>query len=251
MASISDSSRPPRWRLATEAVSLIARAYRAVGRLGERGPADGEKLMVIPGFLADDRTTLGLQRALARAGYRVTGWGLGLNKGVRADTLHKIVDRVERFGGGRPVILVGWSLGGIYARQLAKMLPDEVRGVITLGSPFNGDPRATNAWKLYEFTSGHKVDDRERHMGGAISDSPPVPTTAIYSRSDGICAWQNCVENDLPHTESIEVEASHCGLGHHPAVVYAVADRLAQPEGQWKKFDRSGFKALFYPDPKR
>jgi hypothetical protein len=219
--------------------------------LAPRG--DGHPVLVLPGLVTSDRSTVPLRSFLKGRGYATYGWALGRNYGPLPGFEQKMLDRVKQLADkhGRKVSLVGWSLGGIYARQLAKMLPDEVRGVITLGSPFNGDPRATNAWKLYEFTSGHKVDDRERHMGGAISDSPPVPTTAIYSRSDGICAWQNCVENDLPHTESIEVEASHCGLGHHPAVVYAVADRLAQPEGQWKKFDRSGFKALFYPDPKR
>jgi hypothetical protein len=219
--------------------------------LAPRG--DGHPVLVLPGLVTSDRSTVPLRSFLKGRGYATYGWALGRNYGPLPGFEQKMLDRVKQLADkhGRKVSLVGWSLGGIYARQLAKMLPDEVRGVITLGSPFNGDPRATNAWKLYEFTSGHKVDDRERHMGGAISDSPPVPTTAIYSRSDGICAWQNCVENDLPHTESIEVEASHCGLGHHPAVVYAVADRLAQPEGAWKKFDRSGFKALFYPDPKR
>ncbi|MCV3240807.1 esterase/lipase family protein [Mesorhizobium sp. ZC-5] len=219
--------------------------------LAPRG--DGHPVLVLPGLVTSDRSTVPLRSFLKGRGYATYGWALGRNYGPLPGFEQKMLDRVKKLADkhGRKVSLVGWSLGGIYARQLAKMLPDEVRGVITLGSPFNGDPRATNAWKLYEFTSGHKVDDRERHMGGAISDSPPVPTTAIFSRSDGICAWQNCVENDLPHTESIEVEASHCGLGHHPAVVYAVADRLAQPEGQWKKFDRSGFKALFYPDPKR
>lgn len=219
--------------------------------LAPRG--DGHPVLVLPGLVTSDRSTVPLRTFLKGRGYATYGWALGRNYGPLPGFEDKMLDRVKQLADkhGRKVSLVGWSLGGIYARQLAKMLPDEVRGVITLGSPFNGDPRATNAWKLYEFTSGHKVDDRERHMGGAISDSPPVPTTAIYSRSDGICAWQSCVENDLPHTESIEVEASHCGLGHHPAVVYAVADRLAQPEGQWKKFDRSGFKALFYPDPKR
>jgi hypothetical protein len=219
--------------------------------LAPRG--DGHPVLVLPGLVTSDRSTAPLRSFLKGRGYPTYGWNLGRNYGPLPGIENKMLDRVKELADkhGSKVSIVGWSLGGIYARQLAKMLPDEVRTVLTLGSPFNGDPRSTNAWRLYEFTSGHKVDDRERHMGGAISDSPPVPTTAIYSRSDGICAWQTCVENDLPHTESIEVEASHCGLGHHPAVVYAIADRLAQPEGQWKKFDRGGFKALFYPDPRR
>ncbi len=219
--------------------------------LAPRG--DGHPVLVLPGLVTSDRSTVALRGFLKSKGYASYGWDLGRNYGPLPGVESKMIDRLKALADkhGRTVSLVGWSLGGIYARQLAKMLPDEVRLVITLGSPFNGDPRATNAWKLYEFTSGHKVDDREGHMGGAISESPPVPTTAIYSRTDGICAWQACMENELPHTESIEVEASHCGLGHHPAAVYAIADRLAQREGEWKPFDRSGFKSLFFPDPKR
>ncbi|MFM0842121.1 hypothetical protein QU892_27820, partial [Citrobacter freundii] len=86
----------------------------------------------------------------------------------------------------------------------------------------------------------HKVDNRDNHMGGLVATAPPVPTTAIYSRTDGICAWQCCVEVEGPITENIEVMGSHCGLGHNPAAVYAVADRLAQPEGSFKPFDRGG-----------
>ena len=219
--------------------------------LAPRG--DGHPVLVLPGLVTSDRSTVALRGFLKSKGYASYGWDLGRNYGPLPGVESKMIDRLKELADKheRKVSLVGWSLGGIYARQLAKMLPDDVRLVITLGSPFNGDPRATNAWKLYEFTSGHKVDDREGHMGGAISESPPVPTTAIYSRTDGICAWQACMENALPHTESIEVEASHCGLGHHPAAVYAIADRLAQREGEWTPFDRGGFKSLFFPDPKR
>jgi pimeloyl-ACP methyl ester carboxylesterase len=152
---------------------------------------------------------------------------------------------------GRKVSLVGWSLGGLYARQLAKMMPERVRSVITLGSPFAGPPRSTNAWRVYELASGRRADEEDPRFGGTLAEPPPVPTTAIYSRTDGICAWQGCKEKTSAKTESIEVESSHCGMGHHPAAVYAVADRLAQPEGQWKPFDRSGWRALVFPDPNR
>jgi len=139
----------------------------------------------------------------------------------------------------------------LYARQLAKMMPDRVRSVITLGSPFASHPRATNAWRVYEMASGRRADEQDPRFGGRLSEAPPVPTTAIFSRTDGICAWQGCMEKSSAMSESIEVESSHCGMGHHPAVVYAVADRLAQPEGQWKPFDRSGWRSLVYPDPSR
>jgi hypothetical protein len=214
---------------------------------------DGHPVLVFPGLVTSDRSTLPLRTFLKNLGYSVHGWELGRNYGLLPGVERRMSERVKKLADqhGQAVSLIGWSLGGIYARQLAKLLPEEVRSVITLGSPFNGDPRATNAWRLYEFTSGHKVDDRDLHLGGAISQSPPVPSTAIYSRSDGICAWQTCVENDGPLAESIEVEASHCGLGHHPAAVYAIADRLTQAKAGWKPFDRSGWKAVFFPNPKR
>jgi len=150
---------------------------------------------------------------------------------------------------GKKVSLIGWSLGGIFAREIARRAPSQVRSVITLGSPFAGAPKASNAWKLYERASRQSVEDwphRER-----MKTPPPVPSTAIYSRSDGIVAWQGCRERPGPLSENIEVEGSHCGLGHNPAVLYAVADRLAQPEGGWRPFERTGVKGLIYPDPRR
>ena len=225
MATISrDSRKPPRWRLILETAALASRAYRSFGRLGERGPADGPKLMVIPGFLATDRTTLGLQRALAKAGYRVTGWGMGLNTGVQEDTLERIVERVERFGGGAPVILVGWSLGGIYAREAAKLRPDLVAKVITLGSPFSGDRRSNNVWRLYELVARHPVDDPP--IDTVLEEKPPVPTLAVWSRRDGIVAV--CAARGEPgeSDERLELDCSHMGFAvsgsAYPKIVEAV-----------------------------
>jgi hypothetical protein len=99
--------------------------------------------------------------------------------------------------------------------------------------------------------SGRRADHEDGRFGGTLSDPPPVPTTAIFSRTDGICAWQGCMEKPSARSENIEVESSHCGMGHHPAVVYAVADRLAQPEGKWAPFERNGWRSIVYPDPAR
>lgn len=213
----------------------------------------GQPVLVLPGLVTSDRSTAPLRTFLTSKNFAAYGWELGRNNGPRPGIEQGMLDRVKQLADkhGQKVSLVGWSLGGIYARQLAKMLPGETRQVITLGSPFRGDPRATNAWKLYEYASGHKVDDRQQHMGGAIHEAPPVPASAIFSRTDGICAWQNCMEEPGETRENIEVLASHCGLGHHPAAVYAVCDRLAQKEGEWKAFDRSGIRAAFYPNPDR
>jgi len=166
---------------------------------------------------------------------------------------HAMTDLVKELNDthGRKVSLVGWSLGGLYARQLAKLMPERVRSVITLGSPFAAGPKATNAWRVYEMASGRRADEEDGRFGGALAGTPPVPTTAIFSRTDGICAWQGCVEKTSAKSESIEVESSHCGMGHHPAAVFAVADRLAQTEGKWKPFDRSGWRSIVFPDPNR
>ena len=111
-------------------------------------------------------------------------------------------------------------------------------------------PQSTNAWQAYELASGRKVSERDL-LSEQLADAPPVPTTSIFSRSDGICAWQACLNEPGPQAENIEVYGSHLGLGHHPSAVYAVADRLAQPEGTWKKFDPPGWWALSYPDWRR
>jgi len=219
--------------------------------LAPRG--DGHPVLVLPGLVASDVSTRPLRSFLKGRGYAVSGWRQGRNLGLRHGVQQGMVDLVRELSDahGRRISIVGWSLGGLYARQLAKMMPDRVRSVITLGSPFASHPKATNAWRVYEMASGRRADEEDARFGGPLSATPPVPTTAIFSRTDGICAWQGCMERKSALSESIEVESSHCGMGHHPAVVYAVADRLAQVEGRWKPFDRSGWRSLVYPDPAR
>lgn len=212
---------------------------------------DGHPVIVFPGLVASDGSTRVLRRYLGERGYDVEGWGLGRNLGLRAgveDKLYEVLDTVNQRT-GQKASLLGWSLGGLYARTLAKKRPESVRSVITLGSPFAGPPRATNAWRVYEWASGRKADDAGTHerMRGRLA----VPATSIYSRSDGVVAWPCSIDEESAQSENIEVIASHIGLGVHPAVLYAVADRLAQPEGLWKPFDRSGLLALAYPDPAR
>ena len=219
--------------------------------LAPRG--DGHPVLVLPGLVASDVSTRPLRAFLKGRGYAVSGWRQGRNLGLRDGVQDAMVDLLQEMNDthGAKVSLVGWSLGGLYARQLAKMMPDRVRGVITLGSPFASGPKATNAWRVYELASGRSAEEEDHRFGGTLAGPPPVPPTAIFRRTDGICAWQGCVEQTSATSESIEVESSHCGLGHHPAAVYAVADRLAQPEGEWSPFDRSGWRALVYPNPHR
>ena len=258
MAPTSESTMKPPSR------ALLLSEMRAMPELGAflwalptlyatapRG--DGQPVLVLPGLATTDRSTSSLRRFLRAIGYPTEGWDQGRNFGPLPGVEARLKETVKRLAEthGRKVSIVGWSLGGLYARQLGKALPQHVRQVVSLGSPFNGDPRATNAWRLYQFTSGQSVDTKDRHMGSAIAPPPPpsVPTTAIYSRTDGICAWQTCMEGEGAHLENIEVRGSHCGLGHNPTAVLAVADRLAQPEGAWKPFRREGLKRMMFPRP--
>jgi pimeloyl-ACP methyl ester carboxylesterase len=180
----------------------------------------------------------------------VNPWDQGRNFGVRPGVLEGIRSTLTRLASyGRKVSLIGWSLGGLYARELAKELPDAVRLVITLGSPFAGEPVETPAARLYEWVSGCKVSTPEVHAQLGIT--PPVPTTSIWSRSDGVVAWQRSVERSQPLAENIEVRGSHCGLGMHPMALFAIADRLAQPEGRWAPFQRDGWRKLAFGDTER
>ena len=235
------------------AISELGAFLGALPLLSFAPRGDGHPVLVLPGLVASDTSTRPLRSFLRGKGYAVSGWRQGRNLGLRDGVQHAMVDLVQELSDthGRKISLVGWSLGGLYARQLAKMMPDRVRSVITLGSPFAGSPKSTNAWRVYEMASGKSSTAEDPRFGGALSETPPVPTTAIYSRTDGICAWQGCMEKTSATSDSIEVESSHCGMGHHPAVVYAVADRLAQAEGAWKPFDRSGWRSMVYPDPDR
>ncbi len=235
------------------AISELGAFLGALPLLSFAPRGDGHPVLVLPGLVASDTSTRPLRSFLRGKGYAVSGWRQGRNLGLRDGVQHAMVDLVQELSDthGRKISLVGWSLGGLYARQLAKMMPDRVRSVITLGSPFAGSPKSTNAWRVYEMASGKSSTAEDPRFGGGLSETPPVPTTAIFSRTDGICAWQGCMEKTSATSESIEVESSHCGMGHHPAVVYAVADRLAQTEGAWKPFDRSGWRSMVYPDPDR
>jgi pimeloyl-ACP methyl ester carboxylesterase len=212
---------------------------------------DGHTVLVLPGLVASDLSTRLLRRFLRERGYVVHGWGLGRNYGPRPGVREAMLELVDRLHaeGGRKLSLVGWSLGGAYARFLAAKRPEAVRNVITLGSPVNGDARSTRARRLYEFASGRRADDS--------SDRAPVraalamPSTSIWSKSDAIVSWRASVLPPGEQAENIEVLGSHLGLGVHAPVLYAVADRLAQPEGAWQPFAPRLALRMLYPDVRR
>lgn len=210
---------------------------------------DGHPVLVLPGLLASDVSTLILRRYLDLLGFSTHPWGLGRNTGGvygMREKLRKLLASVHA-ATGRKVSLVGWSLGGIYARDLALHMPEMVRYVVTMGSPFAGDITATNAKRVYEMVSGESIEDSDIKDIQALSGDLPVPTTSLFTRSDGIVNWRTCLVRESDTAENIEVAlASHIGLGVNAAVLWAVADRLAQAEGQFKRFNRSGPFALAY-----
>jgi pimeloyl-ACP methyl ester carboxylesterase len=212
-------------------------------RRARRG--DGHPVMVLPGFMGADGSTAALRYYMRLWGYDAQGWGLGRNLGLRAsdpDFENRVAEQLAAIvrRQGRKVSLVGWSLGGVLARELARACPEHVRQVITLGSPIGGNPKATTIWRLYELATETRLDSEElrERIARMIEPPPGVPCTAIYSESDGIVAHQVARERETPLTQSIRVSASHVGLGYSAAVMFLLADRLAQPEGNWKKFRR-------------
>jgi pimeloyl-ACP methyl ester carboxylesterase len=239
--------------LATEPLRAVLDLFAS--RLGHLPTVDGDghPVIVYPGLGAGPLTTSQLRSHLKQCDFTVHDWELGVNTGPEGeldDWLQPLAERVRALHAlhGRKVSLVGWSLGGVYARGLAVALPAQVRSVITLGSPFVGDTRASNARHLYRLLNGLPAE-RDGAFRNRTEVTPTVPCTSIYSRSDGVVAWQTSIEKSGPQSESIEVVASHAGLGVNPAVLYAVADRLAQPEGAWKPFRRDPLNVWMYPEP--
>jgi len=216
-------------------------ATAAMLPLLRRAPrGDGHSVLVFPGLMASDNSTRLLRWFLRDLGYRAHGWRLGTNVGPTEEILDGIVDRVRSLHreSRQPISLIGWSLGGIYAREMARMLPHGVRLVITLGSPFALNDRGqSNARGVYEmFSSSHSP--RMAKVRLPEDQRPPilVPTTSIYTRGDGIVPWQSCVDAPRAQAENIRVAGSHVGLGHNPRVLAIIADRLTQPRDQWRPY---------------
>jgi pimeloyl-ACP methyl ester carboxylesterase len=216
-------------------------------RLAPHG--DGHPVLALPGFLASDMSTLLMRRYLRALGYRAEGWELGRNIGGFYRMREALRARLARLRNetGSKVSLVGWSLGGVFARDLALTMPEAVRSVITLGSPFARDLQASNARRLYEQVTGEKTSDARAEDLAALGGELPVPATSIYTKLDGVVNWRCSVGREGAQSENIEILlASHIGLGGNPAALWAIADRLAQKEGEFKPFARSGPFALGY-----
>jgi pimeloyl-ACP methyl ester carboxylesterase len=246
---------PPQWLTWAEgrAVPEFWAFLAASPLLRIAGRGDRHPVLVLPGFTAGDASTRPLRAVLRSQGYWVHGWDLGRNIGPTNRIIRGIDQRLVELHArhGRTVSIIGWSLGGIYARALARQHPDMVRQVITLGSPFRiapGDRSAASA--LFDrLTPAFSQEFLDRALTESESTPLPVPSTAIYSKGDGIVRWHTCIDVVDDRHENIEVRGSHSGLGWNPAALGAITDRLARREGNWKPFRPLPWYRPYYPTP--
>ncbi len=206
---------------------LLAR--RQLARL-PRG--DGHPVMLVPGFGTTDRSMRAMRAVLEQLGYKVYGWEQGRNLGMSRRLKEKLAEHLQEIfrRHGRKVTLIGWSLGGVYVREMARAMPQLVRRVVTLGSPINGHPSANNVESLFRFVNRKQKINLDWDAFQKRRMPPPVPCTAVFSRTDGIVAWRCSQEEPLPNTENVEVFSSHFGMGLNPRVLRVIAERLARPE---------------------
>jgi pimeloyl-ACP methyl ester carboxylesterase len=202
------------------------RGRRVEAELAARYPGDGRPVIVLPGLFTSDARTKMLRRVLTKAGYRTYGWGLGYNMPIRADIFERFgvqVNAVQQRESAA-VMLVGWSLGGLIARAYAAHAPHHIAGVITLGSPFSGNPRSNRAWKIYELVADHKVDAPP--VAFDRSAKPPVPTAAIWSARDGIIAAESARGQPHERDQAIEIACGHLAMSCAPEALEAVLKLL-------------------------
>lgn len=213
---------------------------------------DGHRVLVLPGFTASDITTLNLRATIQAVGCRAHGWRQGANHGPTSSLMKRLEARLLDISddGGAPVSLVGWSLGGVYARRLARRYPDRVRGVITLGSPTSvPDVPHSLVNRLWRSRQRHYDGDFLADISnGETGATPmPVPTTVIWTRFDRVVPPQHVMLPPGPNVEHIEVITTHLGIGSHPGALLAVADRLTQQAGEWKPFRPALPVAAWFP----
>jgi pimeloyl-ACP methyl ester carboxylesterase len=251
---LSFSQRPSFFWLMTEpgrAITELGISYSYNHFFKNTQQGDGHPVMVIPGFMSTKHSTKVLRNYMGELGYDVYDWGMGRNTG-KVEHIFYLLESIDEIykKTGKQITVIGWSLGGIYARQLAKEKPELVRQVITMGSPFKNLTRPNNVEWIYSLISGGKKAKDTNHA--LLSNFPlpaPVPTTAIYSKEDGIVHWDTCMEDEDEIHQNIQVRGSHCGLGVNPSVLSVIADRLQYDKNNWRYFKPKGLvdSLLFYP----
>lgn len=211
---------------------------------------DNHPVIVYPGFMASAASTAPMRRLLRDLGYHVYDWSMGRNMTFnpsREEEMLLFARRISRKH-KQKVSLIGWSLGGVYVREIAKAEPKFVRQVVSLGSPLTGPKHAGRVKTLFEVINGKATPETQERLS-RLPDAPPVPSTSVYSKTDGIVHWKGSLQEETETSQNIQVPASHIGLGVNPLVMYILANRLAQGETEWKKFDSSGIKKFFYKQP--
>ncbi|MES2951208.1 MAG: alpha/beta fold hydrolase [Pseudomonadota bacterium] len=229
--------RPPLALLGVEPLrAALEFAWQRLGKSDPANPGDGHPVVIFPGLGADGHLVATLREHCRALGYDAFDWGQGFNTGPKGDLdawLHTLKSQVADLlkGQTQQATLIGWSLGGLYAREIGKLMAPHVRQVITIGTPFNADADHTHVGWLFRLLSGHatEIDPALRKR---LRTPPPVRTTSIYSRSDGVVAWQTCCHDKRSRlVDDIEVDSSHIGMCWNRDVLAAVADRLAHPMG--------------------
>lgn len=223
--------RPSLRTVAREATGLLElpQLLLRTRTLLEEPKGSGQSVFVLPGFGADGRSTWPLRRYLAALDHDARDWGFGANLGAVPESVESMGERVREAAEEteRPVALVGWSLGGYIAREVARDLPESVSRVVTFGSPVIGGPKYTTAGAVFA-ARGWNLDEIETEVARRKEVPLRVPTTAIYSRNDGIVDWRACIDDEAgAPIEHVEVEATHLGLGFSADVFRLVARRLA------------------------
>jgi pimeloyl-ACP methyl ester carboxylesterase len=243
MATRSTSfTAPPLTLLATEPLRALFDFCAAKLGHSPQQVGDGHPVVVYPGLGGGALTTSHMRSYLRECGFAAYDWDGGVNTGPEGDFdewLEVLVQRVRKLQAehGRKVSLVGWSLGGVYAREVAKRGPDAIRQVITLATPFSSMSGANHARTIYRILGGD-TSQLTPELQERLKQCPPVPTTSVYSKSDGVVSWRGCLEREAEFVENVEVNASHLGMAAHPEVLRVIANRLSQPEGGWRAYRR-------------
>ena len=206
----------------------FVRLVMAFPELSAQARGHGEPVLVLPGLGASDASTFPLRRYLAWLGYDPQGWNLGRNTGNVREMLPQVADQVRQLKeqAGNPIDIIGWSLGGVIAREVARDYPDSIRQVVTMGSPVVGGPKYTSFRRFYE-RQGLDLEEIEARIAAREARPITVPVTSIYSKRDGIVGWQAAIDRHNAQVEHIEVRATHLGLGLSPEVFMIIARKLA------------------------